>query len=161
MAMKDQCPHRLAALSEGRMTSKGDLQCSYHVSTLRRLCLRCCTRLASHACSGMAVLIAGRALAGLGVRWSHRRVHIHPTGGGWTLARSCRCSRLPADGACADAPVGADRRPRQQRADLCHSAALHRAAGHGLGQPQAGAAHPACPRFQVVPAALPVCKQAE
>ena len=30
MAMKDQCPHRLAALSEGRLTASGDLQCAYH-----------------------------------------------------------------------------------------------------------------------------------
>ena len=28
--MLDRCPHRAAALSEGRMTSSGDLQCAYH-----------------------------------------------------------------------------------------------------------------------------------
>jgi len=30
MCLKDACPHRLAALSEGRMTSTGFLQCAYH-----------------------------------------------------------------------------------------------------------------------------------
>ncbi|CAK0757071.1 hypothetical protein CVIRNUC_002509 [Coccomyxa viridis] len=30
VAMLDRCPHRAAALSEGRMTSSGDLQCAYH-----------------------------------------------------------------------------------------------------------------------------------
>eukprot|EP00667_Euglena_gracilis_P023238 EG_transcript_26157 len=29
-ALLDRCPHRLAALSEGRVTSKGDVQCAYH-----------------------------------------------------------------------------------------------------------------------------------
>ena len=28
--MLDRCPHRAAALSEGRMTASGDLQCAYH-----------------------------------------------------------------------------------------------------------------------------------
>ena len=30
VALLDRCPHRAAALSEGRMTSSGDLQCAYH-----------------------------------------------------------------------------------------------------------------------------------
>ncbi|CAL5227269.1 g10200 [Coccomyxa viridis] len=30
IALLDRCPHRAAALSEGRMTSSGDLQCAYH-----------------------------------------------------------------------------------------------------------------------------------
>ena len=30
VAMLDRCPHRAAALSEGRMTASGDLQCAYH-----------------------------------------------------------------------------------------------------------------------------------
>eukprot|EP00884_Botryococcus_braunii_P011470 jgi/Botrbrau1/20323/Bobra.0006s0006.1 len=30
VAMLDRCPHRQAALSEGRMTSGGNLQCAYH-----------------------------------------------------------------------------------------------------------------------------------
>lgn len=30
IAMRDRCPHRLAALSEGRLTAQGWLQCSYH-----------------------------------------------------------------------------------------------------------------------------------
>lgn len=30
LAMRDACPHRLAALSEGRMTQQGWLQCAYH-----------------------------------------------------------------------------------------------------------------------------------
>lgn len=29
-AVRDRCPHRLAALSEGRLTAQGWLQCSYH-----------------------------------------------------------------------------------------------------------------------------------
>jgi len=31
VAMLDRCPHRGAALSEGRMTAPGNLQCAYHV----------------------------------------------------------------------------------------------------------------------------------
>ena len=30
VALKDGCPHRAAALSEGRMTPDGQLQCAYH-----------------------------------------------------------------------------------------------------------------------------------
>ena len=30
LAVRDRCPHRLAALSEGRLTSQGWLQCAYH-----------------------------------------------------------------------------------------------------------------------------------
>lgn len=30
VALKDRCPHRAAALSEGRMTPDGQLQCAYH-----------------------------------------------------------------------------------------------------------------------------------
>jgi len=30
VAMEDQCPHKLAALSEGRVTSSGYFQCAYH-----------------------------------------------------------------------------------------------------------------------------------
>ena len=30
VAMLDRCPHRAAALSEGRMTAAGNLQCAYH-----------------------------------------------------------------------------------------------------------------------------------
>jgi phenylpropionate dioxygenase-like ring-hydroxylating dioxygenase large terminal subunit len=30
VAMLDRCPHRAAALSEGRMTAGGNLQCAYH-----------------------------------------------------------------------------------------------------------------------------------
>ena len=30
IALIDRCPHRAAALSEGRMTSSGNLQCAYH-----------------------------------------------------------------------------------------------------------------------------------
>ena len=31
VALLDRCPHRGAALSEGRMTALGSLQCAYHV----------------------------------------------------------------------------------------------------------------------------------
>ena len=31
MALLDRCPHRGAALSQGRMTALGNLQCAYHV----------------------------------------------------------------------------------------------------------------------------------
>lgn len=31
MALLDHCPHRGAALSQGRMTALGNLQCAYHV----------------------------------------------------------------------------------------------------------------------------------
>lgn len=30
VALRDRCPHRAAALSEGRMTPDGQLQCAYH-----------------------------------------------------------------------------------------------------------------------------------
>ena len=30
VALRDRCPHRAAALSEGRMTPDGHLQCAYH-----------------------------------------------------------------------------------------------------------------------------------
>jgi len=30
VALRDRCPHRAAALSEGRMTPDGPLQCAYH-----------------------------------------------------------------------------------------------------------------------------------
>lgn len=30
IAMLDRCPHRAAALSQGRMTAAGNLQCAYH-----------------------------------------------------------------------------------------------------------------------------------
>ena len=33
VAMMDRCPHRAAALSEGRLTSAGNLQCVYHGKT--------------------------------------------------------------------------------------------------------------------------------
>ena len=38
--MLDRCPHRAAALSEGRMTASGDLQCAYHGMGLTALILR-------------------------------------------------------------------------------------------------------------------------
>jgi len=34
--MLDRCPHRGAALSEGRMTAPGNLQCAYHVRNTPR-----------------------------------------------------------------------------------------------------------------------------
>ena len=30
LALEDKCPHRLAALSEGRLTAQGYVQCAYH-----------------------------------------------------------------------------------------------------------------------------------
>ena len=41
VAMLDRCPHRAAALSEGRMTAGGNLQCAYHGAACAEQPLAC------------------------------------------------------------------------------------------------------------------------
>ena len=58
VALKDRCPHRAAALSEGRMTPDGQLQCAYHISRAAHVpcvCLAC-------ACPVVQVHTTGGAL---------------------------------------------------------------------------------------------------
>lgn len=63
LAYVDRCPHRAAALSEGRMTASGHLQCAYHGWTFGRdgSCLnipqvRCIMWLLLLMCTGLSSL---------------------------------------------------------------------------------------------------------
>ena len=64
MALLDRCPHRGAALSEGRMTALGSLQCAYHV--------RAPVKLISHYAS---LLIDERMTRGAALQCAY---HVRP-----------------------------------------------------------------------------------
>lgn len=107
--MLDRCPHRAAALSEGRMTSSGYLQCAYHGRDMPHssVWLCCVPRERSRACAcrdflhcnreepkhkSAAAICKGKVLVPCSIshlmcrlvlRWGDRRLHKHPPGFTW------------------------------------------------------------------------------
>lgn len=56
MALLDRCPHRGAALSEGRMTALGNLQCAYHVRAFPVTHLLQCWPVVGFGCASFMAL---------------------------------------------------------------------------------------------------------
>jgi len=122
--MLDRCPHRAAALSQGRMTAAGNLQCAYHGMKTRSHnphaaeakpgATGCSCRIHSrwHSCVTCWALASFRARSVCTGRVDVRRrdwgLHQHPAGG---------------------------QRGHHLGAYLRHSAALRRVPGHCVGLP--------------------------
>ncbi|XP_051134472.1 pheophorbide a oxygenase, chloroplastic [Andrographis paniculata] len=98
VAFDDQCPHRLAPLSEGRLDENGHLQCSYHGWSFDGC--GSCTRIPQAASEGpeaRAVKSPRACAKRFPAMVSQGLLFVWPDENGWERAQATKPPRLPED----------------------------------------------------------------